>query len=260
MKLCLIPPGCLVLTAQRQKYQMLIPEGLANPDYAKAYQKFCSSDRYYTIMDNGAWESKSMSPPNLIYTATEVYTVQELIVPDVVNDNPEDTLIAMKEFFEAWRGINWNGKTRKLKLAAVVHGSSLLQAFDFVETVASKYPEVKVIMPAKHLAETIGDPEARVKLAQAIEIFFPRRFEIHFLGYSPDRHFEVFTQNVRSIDTAAPYISAWRGFELSKGKKPPRPEGYFGLPAKEFDGRLGLVQENVNFLNQEVRNDDSRSW
>ena len=236
MEVALIAPVPLLDTTECQKYHMVLPAVVGNWEYAEFYKRLGLKEGYYVILDNGAWEGASLSSTELMNMAYRFH-VQEVVVPDIINGQPEDTLTMMRTFFNsAAVSGTYYGDWPRPAYAAVVHGSSITEAKDFVDIVASEFPQITVFSLAKKLPRFCNHWNARGRIAEHIRHTYGDRFQIHLLGYNEHIPGELDIP-ARSIDMTTPYTCSFKDKELGVLDEihVPRPGNYFSLGQDAFN-------------------------
>lgn len=249
MEVAIIPPGSLMNRTVNRRYEMIIPDAIRHDSNYSAYYSRLGKIRNspkYTILDNGSFESGAAVSDNRILEMAHVFRVTEVIAPDVLGDvyhsiSRLETFLYTIDMIQDFR----------LRVMAAVQGQNLAECKLFVTYVAQT-PRAGVTWTLglpKHLIETTGHQDARLRLARWITREYDHLFEIHALGYNfPGEAQGLAELGVRSIDTSAPFIAAYNGrllSDLTDGAGP-RPDGFWNLPADKFD--TGLVDANIQIL------------
>jgi hypothetical protein len=254
IEIALIAPGSMVTKyCSLRPCQMMLAGCLLDPGQTQ-YQDhyFNAAAGSFTMLDNGAWESESVSPETLILLADKFHA-SEMIAPDVIND-PVETLKRVEHFLDVW-SVN-HLRTRPLfnpSIAAVVHGRTLGEACNFVRQIAAlneKRPAHRIgtLAIGRAFTRSTGDCYDRYRLASWIHECYGRRFHIHLLGYNDDwgrGELKSCQALVRSVDTAAPFSAALASRSMSDPGVP-RQETYFSTPSSSFDA--ALVRQNIDTL------------
>jgi hypothetical protein len=236
MEIALIAPVPLLDTTEWQKYHMMLPAVVGNWEYDEFYKRLGRKEGCYVILDNGAWEGVSLSATELMNMAYRFH-VQEVVVPDIINGQPEDTLDMINVFFKsAAVAGTFYGDWPQPKWAAVVHGSTIEEAKDFIDIVAKQFPQISVFALAKKLPQFCQNWNTRGGLASYIRSAYGDRFEIHLLGYNEHIPSELDIR-ARSIDMTTPYTCSLKGKGLGvlDEVQVPRPKDYFSLGPESFN-------------------------
>jgi hypothetical protein len=236
--------------AHQTNYQLVLPQVVKqHPLYAQNYHGLGLKPKNFTILDNGAAELGTPLPWNELIQIGLQVKAKEIVLPDVYMD-AEGT----KKLLIEWE--EWYGRHLPVPFTymAVVHGQSWQEWMGMIAWYSDKYWVDTLGIP-RHLLETCGDSRIRVKLAALIEELYPGRFKLHMLGTNPEHMDEVVhlgrMDNIRGIDTSAPFVYAYSGHQLDCGKPFKRPEAYFDMRGILFD--YALVETNVMILERWAR-------
>jgi hypothetical protein len=257
IKVCLIPPGSLAQQfCGARPYQMMLAGSLLDAsqhDYGDFYAGL--TDRPVVdelrLLDNGAWEAQSVDPGTLLKLAAE-YGATEVIAPDTLSDHTR-TLRQLKEFTGLYHQfMDRNALGEQLRLAAVVHGSTMDSAKWFVHSVANLNMrcltcQVKTIAIGRAFSRKVGVARARWELAVWIRDEFPE-FQIHLLGYNDDWPEELMACRdiVYSIDTTLPFTASLKNRDRTQVST--RPSNYFSTTPEDYD--LGYLQFTIEYLDE----------
>src|ERR1700727_2196576 len=182
--IALIAPGAYAYTTANRPYQMLIPEPLVY-NYNAAYDDWSREPKAgYVLMDNGAWE-KPMLPTSALLNILTVRQVDELIVPDSLDDR-DATLELLDEFLV---DAAHSRDVRPAYLMAVAHGYPD-EAKAFVDRVALHRPEVTCIGIGRAYTRYNSAPKARPPLALWIKRNYPH-LDVHLLGFNDQWPYEM---------------------------------------------------------------------
>lgn len=145
---------------------------------------------YYIILDNGAYEKKSVSPEELMYKAYLV-GANEVIVPDKLSDKQE-TLKLIETF------TNLINKTNNIRYMFVPQGKTLEEWKECFDEIVRKYEKlIDVIGIPKVLGEYRRDAIKYVKRNS--------NFPIHALGCNSFEEMVAFSKlGIRSMDSKLP--------------------------------------------------------
>ena len=252
MKVALIPPLCQLYRAMDRPYQMIIPEGLKWPNYRAAY--YALAGQQFTMLDNGMFESSMIKNEDLIDTALR-YKVSEIVMPDV-KDNMEETLLATDNFLDMF--LESEACEKKIGLQMVVQVSNESQIPDFIDMAQELewkhfgHSNVFTFGIPRRMVEKFGD-HARCATADFISAVTPN--PIHLLGYArtQDPNFNETKKiakldQVRSMDTDAPFIWTSCGAKLGDGIRHQRTGKYLNLEMTLFP--IDLVTTNIDLLDE----------
>jgi hypothetical protein len=253
VNIALIAPYSMLAYCDNMQYQMMLPDAaVGSPPYRRRYKRYGSNSAKYLMLDNGAWETEAFPPNDLVSLGID-FQAQEIILPDVISPDPWETTRAMDNFFARANLDILSASGRYPKLAAVVHGRSIVQAKNFVNVVADKYAErIGTFCIAKKLPDHCEDVDARAKVAQYILDHYLGGYDIHLLGYNEHIPGELDIP-ARSMDATTPFTWTLGGFHMYEGTEVQRPVDYFRLPATAFS--RSLLQENIAaFVDRAARN------
>jgi hypothetical protein len=249
MDVALIAPVCFLHYTETSNIQMMLP-ACREPEYLSHYRRLASQNfpDYYVMLDNGAWEKDPLPTGDLIAAGWR-FQVQEVVVPDVIND-PKRTIWAMQKFFTRFNDFRPASGGWRPHFVAVAHGRSPEQAKEFIKTVEDEFPFIDTISAGRAFTRACGNRYARATLAEWVMSNYPGRFWFHLLGYNDAWHGELKACQglVRSVDTVAPFTAAYYHIKLKDVTETntPRPSGYFNIPEHRFDPKL--VEDNIKQL------------
>lgn len=247
MKIALIPPRGLELTALRSNCHLVLPETLVetsytthgrHTNYANVYQR-ASTRGDLVILDNGCHEGKLVSGSELLDYAGLVGAT-EVVAPDVMDDAVA-TIEATLEFIRS-------RKPRWYSLMGVAQGRTPTE-IERVVRAFSNEPDIRSIgIPKVHIRRP--KDASRIDTARWIAGHYPGRFKVHLLGVhelypdellaltATDRHL------IRSVDSALPYKYTEAGRMLVRNSEyvARRPD-YFTAP-RAFSPEL--LDWNIN--------------
>ena len=248
MRLALIPPYSMVGLVSKTDYQLLLPQCLTNNAYVAAYRK-ARAFGSFMILDNGVAEGVDYTAAQLHTAATQMM-VNEIVIHDVMQDAAA-TWTKTQAFVSSFQPqFNYMG---------VLQGSS----WDELRWLAERYnsvPRITTIGIPRHLITTLGDNQARVRVAARLTELYGNRFKIHLLGTSPDyikevgdnlKYFERL--GVRGVDTSAPFNYTYANASMGTALSVARPSGYFDLPDTSFDP--GFLDLNLQYMRRWSIND-----
>lgn len=249
MKLALIPPfSGLHYITKAFNYHLMLPQLTDNKAYADKYHELCKTD--FVMMDNGAAEGNLMTDQQLVLMARK-FKPSELILPDIMKD-ALGTIAKIEEFLKPCHGpgSSWTSHTTFM---IVAQGRSFIEVTRMIEAAAID-PRITTIGLPRHLLETLGQNDARIRIAKWINKHYGKKFSIHFLGAAPSWPYELFYARelgfVRGLDTSMPFNYALQGHMLvdEDRKHIKRTENYFEAT---FDERQDLLaRRNVTIMHQ----------
>lgn len=241
MRLSLIPPLSLLTWASNTNYHLMLPQLTSNFWYNSLYTFRGMDPEQYIILDNGAAEGCTTPPVDLI-TIAERYTVDEVVLPDVLGDTL-GTSIAVREFMK-----ELEGRKHDYKLGLVCTGRSRWEAFDFAQGMLDQWPEKIDVLYLPRLLVKENDKFARLDLAADLHEVFPD-IEMHFLGanskFIEEMKYAGELGFLRGMDTSAPYNYAFAGQTLDGGQEVNRPEGYFYQESQRFTRSLSIASAST---------------
>jgi len=256
--IALIPPGALAADYCQGRISQMALAGVLNDkaeiDYSEFYNHAWKDRSVLWMLDNGAWEGELLSTPDLIHVAHR-YGATEVVAPDVLGD-PYGTLDLTTQFLSSIKHLTQPHFDRKPRIAAVVHGRNLPEAIAYVQELSTRDidRQVKTISISRTVCYKTHNPTARFELALEIKRLFRSRYDIHLLGLSDHwpteiQHCASVPGLIRSLDTAAPFIFAYRGLPITyvAMQEVPRPDNYFMLKPSDFPS-LSLLEHNIEVL------------
>jgi len=260
MDLCLIPP-IAHLRQFKQKRHLVLSHLLQNKQYREFYEERRAQGDYL-ILDNSAHENGIGEGPGKLLLQALDLNVQELVVPDKLDDGPTTVKLA-REALLSWFGVKGHLRGRDIRLMYVPQGKTILEwrmcLTDLMVLHASAVEFWEVPLPltigiSKDYAHWDGGLYHLLNIA---EHFTMRDYvEVHLLGSGHDywtaadlaKEFEI-----RSVDTAKPFVWAFDGLVMSKkvphilpDSLPPRPTTYFH---QEFED-LTTAKHNAKVLRE----------
>lgn len=255
--IALIPPGALAAEYTEGRVCQMALAGVLNNsaqvEYSEFYNQAWKNRSILWMLDNGAWEGELLSTPDLVHVAHR-YGGTELVAPDVLGD-PSATMDLTTEFLSSMRDLHQPHFDQKPQIAAVAHGRTIMEAVAFVTELNARDQsrQVKTISISRTVCYKTHNPTARFEVALEIKRRFGHRYDIHLLGLSDQwatelQHCASFPGLIRSLDTAAPFIFAYRGISIGALGfiEVPRPDNYFQLQRSDFDHQL--VATNIRVL------------
>ena len=248
-KLALIPPFELLEYTDQTSVQLMLPHLTVNPVYEYTYQQHCKDENQYVILDNGEAEGIHYPTYALIDMALS-FGVNELVIPDVIKDSSSTIKKANEFLLELNKRLEDDPKVGNLSLMFVAQGSN---AFEFLQSIAwaAKQNEIHTIGIPRHALETCNDVSIRANLADFAMMEAPGK-QMHLLGTAPWSITELrdytWSDNVRSVDTSAPFNYAYANRKIRLGSKVPRPKYYFDLPFESFS--QDKLDYNVHWLQE----------
>ena len=249
MRLALIPPIELLDTTARTDMQLMLPHLIESDAYTYTYKKHCDDPDQFVILDNGEAEGERIGIDNLLDIAID-FGVDELVLPDVIMDADETQLKSATALNWIKRRFETDGVAWDFSFMFVAQGKSYKE---FIESAfwAASNSQIQTIGLPRHMIKTCNDPEARISLADTLQLSGKA---VHLLGGSPYYPNElddyVWPSCVRSTDTSAPFNYAYADrylAELQSGESyVKRPEMYFDLPVEQFDE--DMTKQNIDQL------------
>jgi len=234
-KLALIPPFELLEYTDQTRVQLMLPHLVMNPVYDYVYSKHCKDENQYVILDNGEAEGEHFPTYGLIDMALS-YGVDELVIPDTIGDRVSTIEKANAFLYEFDQRVEDNLKLNYMSLMFVAQGDSIQEFMQSIAWAATQQ-RIDVIGLPRHALETCQDPHVRAYLADFIMTEAPGK-RVHLLGTAPWHITEirdnVWCENVRSVDTSAPFNYAYANRKIRMGTKISRPRDYFDLPIEAF--------------------------
>jgi len=258
IEIALIPPGALATTfTEGRMFQMALAGILSDTSqvfYRGFYNQSWKQHSTAWLLDNGAWESETLGPRDLLDIARK-YGATEIMAPDVIND-PQATWEKTTEFLQTYKDSTYPIWLNS-RIAAIAHGNTIGQAMEFVG-MASGLKQIKTIAIGRAFSRKVGNPTARLELALQIKKRHGNRFQIHLLGFSDEwptelQHCATYPGLIRSLDTIAPFSYAYHGYPIEAAGRVsvPRPDNYFKLGLTDFPTML--VAENIQVLDKWAR-------
>ncbi len=254
MKIAFIPPHSLLHYTERTNYQLYLPHLIKDINYFNTYLKYCSREEQFVILDNGAAEDETLTSLDLVALAMRMRP-DEVVIPDVIGDMRATIAAAEAFWFDVIPAKEFT--PLPFSLMFVAQGQTFLEVMKSANW-ACQQDWISTIGIPRHLVTTLGDPLARVRVANVIQGHNYSK-QIHFLGGNPEFPTEVEflsdpkvtnQRNVRGMDTSMPFNYAYMGeyvYEESVSVIK-RPEGYFSLPDKAFNSEALTL--NVEYFLQ----------
>lgn len=248
MELALIPPHCYAEDMLTTNYHLLLAQLMVNEEYMSVAYSLGKDKKRYVILDNGAAEGATYGAQPLFIIADEL-SVDEVVIPDVIKDAIGTVELLAEFMYEAGK------RERQLKYMFVAQGTTWDEIMWSVEK-AVAYPTINTIGIPRHLLQTLGDNNARMKLYQMLYRKYEFRFEYHLLGCSPYDSTEMkrvgalFGNKIRGVDTSIPYVYGFYGEWLSKRAAYDRPDNYFNTTPKQYSKEH--VTDNIRQLRRWV--------
>lgn len=261
MKLAFIPPISLRDYTFRTNYQLMLPQLIESDEYTLTYKRHCNTSGTFVILDNGEAEGVTTEPKKLIDIAFD-FGVNEVVIPDTIGDSKE-TIDKAVDFYHQLT-LHETQSSDKIRFGPDFPFSFMfvLQGKTYDEYLrcadwAIKQPWIKTLSVPRHTLETLGDIQARIRLTNnIIDRGWITNQQFHFLGgshlWSHEGRYLAAPNTlnqyyIRGMDTSMPFNYAYaKKFVNSHGVQVKRPEGYFDLPAEDFEGPF--LQENVNVM------------
>lgn len=237
----LIPPPQLVQSLPLEVWagdgmHMVLPDFCYNSDYFKFYRNL-KGRHIHKMLDNGAAETRSMSPGDLHALAMQI-GANEIVVPDSIG-NCDETMRLARQFTPYV-------DTHKFKYMGVIQGRTM----DELKKCLYSYVHTGFVTTfglPRYLIK-IFDTSIRLRLVQEIKKQFGSKFAIHLLGAShlyPEEARVIestLPRVVRSIDTSLPFVYAMFGVPTSPRFNIPRPDNYMSFNWDPAD--IALATEN----------------
>lgn len=260
MKLALIPPYDLLQYTEESNYQLMLPQCVEESErYANHYHKLCQDGDQFVILDNGAAEGVAFDWEKLIDIAYQ-FEVNEIVIPDTLGNKNETIEKAQmfKQYFEVGHThCQWQF-LRDFQFMFVVQGQNLDEVLESAAWAAEESWITTIGIP-RHMIDTLELQTARIRIANEITKMHVNK-DIHFLGANGKAPGEMqslatrATTNqayVRGMDTSLPFNYAYKRYGVGTKLEPAvrslhRPDGYFNLPAEEFDPEI--LDHNVKVV------------
>lgn len=255
MEVALIPPYSQLQYLKKRHYQMMLPACLTSQTYRETFLSVQVGENH-VLMDNGMFESdKSLTYTSLI-DLTDKWLPNELVMPDVRCDM-EGTLSATSDFATKFMHCSAFETTDLMCVIQIKDFEDIPRFLAQMLTIQKYvYPsgirKFTIGIP-RRLTETLGGM-ARISVVswiQSLGLDNP----IHLLGYSRASatsaadEIKALWNQVRSIDTDAPFVWTWRGLELGHSQQAPeRPNDYMDIPTWELD--QSRLQYNIYLLDR----------
>ena len=223
MKLALIPPLQLLESwTSITEYQLVLPQWLRHPGYARHYQSLCAQPDKFVILDNGEAESNPFDAGALLIIA-ETNRVDEVVACDVLRD-AESSYLRSYAFLNEAEQMDYEGR-----IAVVAQGKNTFEAYRLAASLIEDNNRITAVHIPRLLIRP-GHEWARLDLAAKIHTHYPY-IDIHLLGASNAFPKEVLVAArdypfIRSMDTSMPFVYAWHYVSLGKTiEKPPHRDG-----------------------------------
>lgn len=253
MEIALIPPANLLHMIADRPLHMVIPEGLqATQVYRDFYRMLGQVPGPQVMLDNGAFEAAGpqglLSTERLVELISE-YNINEFVLPDVMSSSRE-TLQVARNFLHFWE-LN-QGSDHDVQFMVVVQGAdkpSLYACIEGYRMIEDEFETEFVYCLPKWISQEI-ETDIRMQLTGYIGRNFHR--DVHLLGLSRSWPQEIrfaaqtYGNIVRSVDTAAPFVYAINGQDLSSAGVSERPENYFTYDSRLIDDHL--LANNLSVL------------
>jgi hypothetical protein len=243
-RLALIPPIEMLEYTDLTRVQLMLPHLVAeSAAYEYTYQRHCQDSRQFVILDNGAAEGVTFPSSGLLDMALS-FGVDEVVIPDTIKDIDATISKADRFLQEAFL----LREPILPRFMFVIQGKNVAE---FKEAIlwASRLVSIDTIGIPRHAIQTCDDFNVRGKLADYAMELAPGK-SVHLLGTSGKNITELrdikWPQNVRSVDTSAPFNYAYELKYIRKGTDIRRPPGYFHMPFETFSE--SHVDSNVNWL------------
>jgi hypothetical protein len=248
MHLALIPPISLLDYTDRTEFQLMLPQLIEDDRYEYTYRHHCKDPNQFVILDNGAAEGVEFDP-KLLLAMAKGFKVDEVVVPDVIQDS-RGTATKAAEFFPIARNAYWEHERwdERPKFMYVVQGKTTAEFRESIHWAAGTVWIDTIGIP-RHAIETLEHESARYDLARYARSI--SRKPIHLLGAShlvatELKMFRWRKLNIRSTDTSSPFNFAYADRGLRLGNHVKRPDNYFNLPVEEFSEHY--MEKNVESL------------
>lgn len=235
MEVAIIPPYSELHLLKGRKFQMMLPECRNNPDYRFFFEPNTRSRDMFVIMDNGMFEGKMRSLTEMI-AMIDRWEPNEFVMPDS-RDDPSKTLYNISLFLEEFVLTRYAITTDVMAVIQVTDIDQVprfMKQIAFLQDMFYKGQKQFTIGIPRRLVETWMSRTARVDIANIVRQCGYSN-PIHLLGYArtgvlPSTFNEVaaLRDEVRSIDTDAPFVWAMRSYTLGAARcRLQRPGGYF---------------------------------
>jgi hypothetical protein len=235
---------------------MVIPEGIQSGHaYRDFYRMLGQVPGPKLMLDNGAFEAEGpqgqLSFEKLMEYMAE-YHVDEFVLPDVMGD-ARKTLNATRNFLHRWemaKGESLGHWTPQFLVVA--QGADKPNLYGCIEgfwMMEDEFETEFVYCLPKWISQEM-ESDIRMQLAGYIGRNYQRK--VHLLGLSRAWPQEIrfaaqtYPHIVRSIDTAAPFVYAINGHDLSTVSESERPEHYFNHDSRLIDEHL--LANNLSVL------------
>lgn len=261
MDLCLIPP-IPHLKQFKQKRHLVLSHLLQEKEYREHYEERRRHGDYL-ILDNSAHENGLGEGPGKLLLQALDLGVQELVVPDKLEDSAMTVGLARQALL-SWYGSEGRLRGTDIRLMYVPQargpidwGDCLVDLMVLHHTAVQKWGVRRecTIGISKDYASWDG---GLGRLLNYASVFTQRDYvEVHLLGSGHDywsaRQLAE-KHNIRSIDTAKPFVWAMHGLVMSEtgralpAQLPGRPRNYFHT---EFED-LSLAKHNAKVMKKMV--------
>lgn len=258
MDLCLIPP-IPHLKQFKQSRHLVLSHLLQHKEYREFYEARRNAGDFI-ILDNSAHENGIGEGAGKLLLQVQTLNPQEVVVPDALEDGPKTVAFARSALI-SWFGSEGRLRERDIRLMYVPQGKNFeewercltdLMVLHNAAVNQWKVQEGCTIGISKDYADWDGGLE---RLLHYVVRYLGRPgYEVHLLG-SGHRYWEARDLGkefqIRSIDTAKPFVWAYNGLVMTdRGphplaeKLPKRPPNYFHY---EFQDQ-SLMRHNADVL------------
>jgi hypothetical protein len=206
-ELALIAPHTYLHFTSYTNYQLMLPQFLSNPGYAKQYGEYCHAGDQFVIMDNGAAEGVYISDEELISLVSK-YAPDEIVLPDSMG-NMLETVNRSKRFIGSV--IRWIDKfpvTPSLSFGIVLQGGNLDEIERQIDLMMEDHePWIDTLYLPRSMNVRWTSRVARITVAEYLEHKLRGKLKIHFLGGS-----SLFVDELRQVAKNCPFV---RGMDTS---------------------------------------------
>lgn len=223
----IVPQNFLEITAE-SKMHMALAHLVGEEAYAEYTYFFKHRNKdSFCILDNGVIEGNPM-PIDIILERAALIQADEIVLPDAYKDAAK----TIEMIDEAIQYIETHPDAYKCKLMAVPQGASMEEWVDCAKQIIDKFGAfIHTIGIPKHLIDTCGQRDARLFAISSLKDEIPNidSYDIHLLGCWKTP-LEVLTiakaseqgiiPEVRSCDSAIPYVYARSGLRFSDDDRP----------------------------------------
>ncbi len=237
MKLALItdPKGFKTIDTTWFAYHLVLAQYVDKSPQFCDYYKEAGQRGHFLIMDNGAAETGTLTPNELIVAAEQI-NPDEIVLPDVLG-NSSATI-------EASRNPVMLDFVPPHKRAIVPQGSNIEEWLNCANIMVNMLDFATLCIP-KHLERFEGGRALILKMIG--KLGWHREHHIHMLGLWGDPYTEIrswgeYASIIRGLDTAAPFAFAQQGLTLGRQN-----QGHIShIWGKKFEAALAL--RNVETL------------